>query len=73
MFECLFSILFQWIVQCESAYRHFQQGEGPYRSLLRDCENFAEGSFWALDHTMIDHAAAQLLQLTATAARQKLE
>ena len=41
--------------------------------LLRDCENFAEGSFWALDHTMIDHAAAQLLQLTATAARQKLE
>ena len=32
----------------ENAGRHFQPGEGPSRGLLRDCENFASGSFAAL-------------------------
>ena len=33
-------------LKCESASRRFQTGEGPSRSLLRDCEN--DGSFAAL-------------------------
>ena len=36
------------ILKCESASRRFQPGEGPSRGLLRDCENFADGSFAAL-------------------------
>ena len=42
-----------------SASRCFQPGEGPCRGLLRDCENFADGSFAALINTVdkqYDHA-----------------
>ena len=30
------------------ASKHFQQGQGPCRGLLRDCETYSEGSFAAL-------------------------
>ena len=36
---------------CESASRHFQPREDPSRGLLRDYENFADGSFAALART----------------------
>ena len=35
-------------LQCESTIWRFQQGEGPNRDLLYDCEYFADGSFAAL-------------------------
>ena len=38
-------------MKCESASRHFQPGEDPSRSLLRDCEIFGEPSFEALGHS----------------------
>ena len=37
-----------YYLNCENASRHFQPGECPSRSLLRVCENFADGSFAAL-------------------------
>ena len=40
---------------------HFQPGEGPSRGLLRDCENFAEGSFAALKVTSISPCDLSLL------------
>ena len=33
--------------------RRFQPGEGPSRGLLRDCENFADGSFTALSESRL--------------------
>ena len=38
-----------WCLKSETASRRFQPGEGPSRGHLRDCENFADGSFAALD------------------------
>ena len=33
---------------CYSSSEHFQPREDPSRGFLRDCENFADGSFAAL-------------------------
>ena len=40
-----------WCLKCQSASRHFQPREDPSRGLLRDYENFADGSFAALTQT----------------------
>ena len=37
--------------------RRFQPGEGPSRGLFRDCENFADGSFAAVQWSSLHHAA----------------
>ena len=40
-------------LKCESISRRFQPRRGPSRGLLRDCGNFADGSFAALIIMMV--------------------
>ena len=46
-----------------SSSRRFQQGVGPSRGILHDCENFADGPFAALVDPNLDHFLDPVLEV----------